>query len=946
LSTELDTSIVPSRPGYTFLGWSTSKDATSATYPSGSGATLSVGFGGMTLYAVWEGAYAHTLTYDANDSTFSEGFTSSTTFRDGTATTEVALAAASDVLGTRPGYTCSWNDATDGTGNTYAGTASVGTSLTLYATWTPNAYALTYRANVPADADADSLVGIPSDGLSPTYYAGDGNGTVNDDGTYTAALPAPLSLDGYDFLGWDANDDGAVDYGTSVTSINLTTGAETTLTALWAKRYALGYSAGAGVLDAQGMPGGAVLTVATAAGAALDNDGNLVVPSSLLAAPPTRPGYTCLGWSADGEEPLGEGDSVTIPAGGLTLTAVWQAVEYTLVYDAVAPEGVLEVIDSSVQNAPAQVSRSRDASDEGFDPENETYTVAVSNMRPTCAGYAFEGWWGWVGSARVTVDPSTDESASTVTLPAGKTTLHAKWTAIEYSLTCTDGYSADGQDVLASFDAYAIDASPAIGAAPRDETFSVVDGVGRWTVPLVVPARDGYTFVGWQGSDGTLYPADTPAAVLTDDAPSLALTAVWAYDYSVAYDANGGRFGDDPDQTTSVDAASVTDASWTSDAGAQAPVRPGYALVGWATSAEAAAAGTVDYDEKNAQAVLSEGDPAATLYAVWTPKTYTLSCATGTDANEAAVYTAESQGVVFDAATEELAVTLTAEPARDGYEFVGWDADGDGEVDYLTGDTVKLPADGTAPVTLAAVWDQVVFELCLLDESGAPLLDAAGEPIVLSVRKGATVEAPAAPEAPAGKVFLGWRRVDAGPAALAASDDEREGGDNATADLIQPGDPIPVDGYIYLRAVWGDAETDGEQDPVAGEEAPADKRPPVENAAPADGENPAEEEAPSAGGEEPAANETPAEVEKPAEEPVPAASETPAESEAPARTETAPTAGTAATAPASPDSNPEASRLVRTADETAGTAAAAVLGGLGAALLAAGAGLARRLRRG
>ena len=38
------------RPGYTFLGWSTSQTATSAAYLAGSSYTL---YGSMTLYAVW-----------------------------------------------------------------------------------------------------------------------------------------------------------------------------------------------------------------------------------------------------------------------------------------------------------------------------------------------------------------------------------------------------------------------------------------------------------------------------------------------------------------------------------------------------------------------------------------------------------------------------------------------------------------------------------------------------------------------------------------------------------------------------------------------------------------------------------------------------------------------------------------------------------------------------
>lgn len=45
------TSIVPTRPNYTFLGWSTSSTATSATYASGASITRTAN---LTLYAVWK----------------------------------------------------------------------------------------------------------------------------------------------------------------------------------------------------------------------------------------------------------------------------------------------------------------------------------------------------------------------------------------------------------------------------------------------------------------------------------------------------------------------------------------------------------------------------------------------------------------------------------------------------------------------------------------------------------------------------------------------------------------------------------------------------------------------------------------------------------------------------------------------------------------------------
>ena len=48
------TSVVPTREGYTFLGWSTASNATAATYTAGTTVTLTAAASVATLYAVWQ----------------------------------------------------------------------------------------------------------------------------------------------------------------------------------------------------------------------------------------------------------------------------------------------------------------------------------------------------------------------------------------------------------------------------------------------------------------------------------------------------------------------------------------------------------------------------------------------------------------------------------------------------------------------------------------------------------------------------------------------------------------------------------------------------------------------------------------------------------------------------------------------------------------------------
>lgn len=143
----------PTRTGYTFLGWSTSSTATTATYSSGGSYTAN---SAATLYAVWK-ANTYTITYDANGGTGAPA--------SGTKTYGVAYTIPSTVP-TRTNYTFgSWlgsNDVTYQPGGTIA--ASVNQALTLTAQWTLN-----YTKPKVTD-----LVAVRADS----------SGTEDDEGTY------------------------------------------------------------------------------------------------------------------------------------------------------------------------------------------------------------------------------------------------------------------------------------------------------------------------------------------------------------------------------------------------------------------------------------------------------------------------------------------------------------------------------------------------------------------------------------------------------------------------------------------------------------------------------------------------------------------------------------------------------------------------------------------
>ena len=129
----------PSRTGYTFLGWSTSSSATSATYSSGGTYTANAS---ATLYAVWK-ISTYTISYNANGGS---GAPSSQT------KTYNQTLTLSSTKPTRSGYTfLGWSKSSSATSATYSagGSFTDNADTVLYAVWnsSPTTYTITYNAN-------------------------------------------------------------------------------------------------------------------------------------------------------------------------------------------------------------------------------------------------------------------------------------------------------------------------------------------------------------------------------------------------------------------------------------------------------------------------------------------------------------------------------------------------------------------------------------------------------------------------------------------------------------------------------------------------------------------------------------------------------------------------------------------------------------------------------
>ena len=197
---------------------------------------------------------------------------------------------------------------------------------------------------------------------------------------------------------------------------------------------------------------------------------------------PTRKGYTFTGWTgSNGDTP--ELD-VVIPAGNtsnLTYTAHWSLNTYTITY----------VLNGGTNN-----------------PSNpSSYTVLDSTItlaNPTREHYDFKGWKN--GNSSVT---------RIYTSNAQNYTLTATWAPHNYSIT----YNLDGGT-----------------NNPNNPTTHTVESN---EITLGDPTRDGYTFIGWTGSNGDN--PSTNVVIGAGNTDNLSYTANWSLNtYSITYHLDGG----------------------------------------------------------------------------------------------------------------------------------------------------------------------------------------------------------------------------------------------------------------------------------------------------------------------------------------------------------------------------------------------------------------------
>ena len=251
------------------------------------------------------------------------------------------------------------------------------------------------------------------------------------------------------------------------------------------------------------------------------------------------------------------------------------------------------------------------------------YTVesnAITLINPTRDGYTFAGWTG----------TGLTEATMTVTIPAGSIgnrEYTAKWTVIDYSIDYNlNGGAVDGENPV---------------------KYTVEDAV-----TLINPTREGYTFIGWTGTD-----LDGMTMTVTISKGSIgdrSYTANWkANEYEIVFDANGGSDDMDALVMTYDTAKKLTANGFT---------RTGYHFIGWNTEADGT--GTPYADQAEVSNLVTTPGGSITLYAQWEINTVSLFINTHNeiDANQTYIFTVKGEAV--DGRHIELTVALGANDSQ------------------------------------------------------------------------------------------------------------------------------------------------------------------------------------------------------------------------------------------------------------------------------------------
>ena len=654
---------VPTRNGYTFLGWNTQADGNGTAYAAGATYTHDQDGETVTLYAKWT-PWKHVLHYNKNVPTSSTSQTVSNMPVDQTKTFG-QLMTISNLVPTREGYTfAGWYTQSNGTGtkynpgSNYAADQNGGT-VNLYAKWTPWTYKIKYDKNVSSSSSSQTVNNMPED-QSKTQEI---NVILSDN---------KPTRNGYIFNGWQVNGTGMIyQPGATFSQDGDSNGATITLKAKWTPwehtvHFDKNVPASSKSQTVSNIPSDVTKTF----------DQKLTLNSTK----PTRKGYSFKEWNTKAD---GSGTSYATGGtydqdhngGTVTLYAIWTPWTHTVTYNKNVPS-----------NAPSNTTAVTNL------PGNQTKTyeknLTLSTTKPSRTGYNFVEW-----NTQADGKGTSYKSGSVYSYDrdsnGGTVTLYAIWTPWKHTVTYN-------KNVPASSKSQTVNSLPGNQTKIYDQTLTLSNNT---------PTRTGYTFKEWNtqaDGKGTSYKKGASYTYnRTSDGGTVTLYAIWtSWKHTVHYDKNVSSTSSSQtvsnmpsDQTKVYETNLVLSTS--------KPTRNGYIFTGWNTAANGsgtayAAGGNYQYDRSN------DGG-TVTLYAQWTAWKHTVHY----DKNVPSTSSSQTvNGIPADQTkTFDQKLTLSAtKPTRNGYIFSGWNTKANGSGTAYAADAEYKHDQNGGTATLYAQW--------------------------------------------------------------------------------------------------------------------------------------------------------------------------------------------------------------------------------------------------
>ena len=353
-----------------------------------------------------------------------------------------------------------------------------------------------------------------------------------------------------------------------------------------------------------------------------------ITSATITLNPPTKKGYTFVGWS--GTEIDGIASDVTIlhgSTGNREYTANWSINSYRL--DLIAGAGINTVTGDGMHE----------------------YDSSVTASCTMLDGYEFANWSG-------------DFTTETFNMPATNATMTANTKPIVYNIA----YELNGVNV----------------AEDNPTNYDVTSA----TITLHNPAKTGYSFIGWSGTDLTGNENMTVSIAQGSTGDRVYTANYNLLVYNIAYDLGVGELESGQNNPTTYD---ITSATITLNN----PVQDGYTFKGWS--------GTGLDGDSNTTVTIARGSIGHRSYtANYTPISYIIDY----DLAEGHLETGVSNPTTYDITSATITIS---NPTRDGFNFLGWE--GTDITEGTASDSLTIPVGSTGYRSYVASWTPAIVEV-------------------------------------------------------------------------------------------------------------------------------------------------------------------------------------------------------------------------------------------